>query len=162
MGRTANSTPEKDWKPIFLQELARTGNVSTAAKKAKIGRRTAYGARLSDEVFAEAWKECLDIAVELLEEEARRRAAEGCDRPVYQGGKLVGKVREYSDVLLIFLLKAHRPDKYRENSRVVVAGDASAPVKHDHTITGRIDKLASAFEGAADRAGEGAVSGDGS
>jgi hypothetical protein len=48
-----------------------------------------------------------------LEDEAVRRAYEGVERPVFQGGKQVGVVREYSDTLLIFLLKALRPEKYR-------------------------------------------------
>jgi hypothetical protein len=40
---------------------------------------------------------------------------EGVDKPVYQGGVLVGYVREYSDQLLVTLLKAHRPEKFRDN-----------------------------------------------
>ena len=31
-------------------------------------------------------------------------------------------VKEYSDTLAIFLLKAHAPDKYRDNSKVEVTG----------------------------------------
>jgi hypothetical protein len=34
----------------------------------------------------------------------------------------VGKVREYSDTLTIFLLKAHAPDKYRDNAKVEHSG----------------------------------------
>jgi hypothetical protein len=41
--------------------------------------------------------------------EAWRRAVKGCRKPVYQGGQLVGYVREFSDLLLIFLIKAARP-----------------------------------------------------
>ena len=35
--------------------------------------------------------------------------------PVYQGGKKVGSVRKYSDLLLIFLLKAAAPETDRDN-----------------------------------------------
>lgn len=77
-------------------------------------RSTAYEARESDEAFAAAWDDAIEAATDALELEARRRAVEGTDRPVfYQGGE-VGYVREYSDTLLIFLLKAHRPKKFRE------------------------------------------------
>ena len=38
----------------------------------------------------------------------------GIDEPVYQGGALVGTRRFFSDTLAIFLLKAHRLEKYRE------------------------------------------------
>lgn len=121
--RTPNRTPKKgDWKPRFIQELARRGNVSLAAAKAKIGRQYAYQARGADAAFKAAWDEAVEISTELMEEEARRRAVEGTLRPVFQGGKLVGKVKEYSDTLLIFLLKARKPDKYRDRQSVEHSG----------------------------------------
>ena len=39
-----------------------------------------------------------------------------------QGNHKVASVRKYSDTLAIFLLKAHNPDKYRENSKVELTG----------------------------------------
>jgi hypothetical protein len=60
----------------------------------------------------------------VLEDEAVRRAYEGVEKPVCQMGKEVGVIREYSDTMLIFLLKGLRPAKYRERYDVVVeAGD---------------------------------------
>ena len=50
-----------------------------------------------------------------LEDEARRRAVDGVDEPVFQQGKQVGTIRKHSDTLLIFLLKGIRP---QEVSRV--------------------------------------------
>lgn len=38
------------------------------------------------------------------------------------GEHKVAAVRKYSDTLAIFLLKAHNPDKYRENSKVELHG----------------------------------------
>ncbi|VTT96552.1 terminase small subunit : Terminase small subunit OS=Gemmatimonadetes bacterium KBS708 GN=J421_4674 PE=4 SV=1: Terminase_2 [Gemmataceae bacterium] len=40
-------------------------------------------------------------------------------------------------------------------------GAGGGPVQHEHSLTSRIDQLAAAFEGAADRAGEGGPPGDG-
>ena len=161
--RTGARTAKKDWKPVFINELARRGNVVAAVARAKVGRQTVYDARSADPAFAAAWDEAIAIADELMEAEARRRAVEGTLRPVFQGGEEVGRVREYSDTLLIFLLKAHKPEKYRDNSRVVVAGDPANPLKHDHVIstTDRIDQLAAAFAGVADRTSEGRPPGDG-
>lgn len=162
--RTRRRTPKKEvWRPLFIQELARTCNVSASAIKAGVDRRTVYNARESDPEFAAAWDEALEVGVELMEAEARRRAFDGTLRPVFQGGEEVGRVREYSDTLAIFLLKAHRPEKYRDNAKVVVAGDPTAPVKHEHavTVTGRIDELAAAFASAAGREEAGGVPGDG-
>ena len=54
------------------------------------------------------------MGTDALEDEALRRAFHGSERPVFQGKELVGYVRDYSDTLLIFMLKARRPEKYRE------------------------------------------------
>lgn len=162
MTQTRKRTPEKDWRPAFLKELARTGNVLKSCVKAKIARSRAYSAKGEQPDFAAAWDEAVEISVEVLEAEAHRRAVDGTLRPVFQGKSLVGKVREYSDTLLIFLLKARRPGVYRDNSRVIVAGDPSAPLKHEHTLTSRIDELTDAFAGVADRASEGGAPGNSS
>ena len=52
------------------------------------------------------------------EDEADRRAMDGHDKPVYQGGRLVGHVTEYSDSLLALQLKAGNPGKYADHSKV--------------------------------------------
>lgn len=39
------------------------------------------------------------------------------------GEQKVAAVRKYSDTLAIFLLKAHNPDKYRENSKLELSGN---------------------------------------
>lgn len=108
-------------------EFATTGNVSAAAQKAGIGRMTAYDARNTDgkegaalleaQEFAAAWDSAREVAADALELEARRRAKEGWPEPVFYQGKQVGRVRKYSDTLLIFLLKATRPEKFRETVR---------------------------------------------
>ena len=128
------------WRRAFLVSLAETANVSRACGLSGIGRRTAYNLRSRDADFAAEWGEAIEEACDALELEARRRAVTGSDRPVYQGGKLVGHTREYSDVLLIFLLKANRPEKYRDNRRVEVGGpNGQAPIPIDiHEIIHRV------------------------
>jgi hypothetical protein len=120
--RTVRTVEKGDWKAIFLKALAVSGVVTTACKKAKIGRTTAYKTRDEDEAFAQAWDDALDDALDGMEEEVYRRGVEGVLKPVYQGGKKVGSIREYSDTLLIFRLKAERPEKYRERTDVRHSG----------------------------------------
>lgn len=122
--RAGNSevTPKKEWQSKFLKRLAETGNVSESCRKAKISRKHAYETRENDPDFAEEWDEALGIATETLEYEARRRAEKGVLEPVFYLGKKIGTVRKYSDTLLIFLLKAHKPDTYRDNSRIEHTG----------------------------------------
>jgi hypothetical protein len=110
----ANDTHDTPKKGKFIAELKKTGNVSKAAELAKVARKTVYRWKDDDTKFADAWKAAIDEAADSLEEEARRRAVEGVKKPIYQGGKRIGYVQEYSDTLLIFLLKGAKPDKYRE------------------------------------------------
>lgn len=118
-----------DWSDKFLTSLAKKGNVTIAAKSARIARRTAYARREVDEEFRKAWADAIDEAADLLEEEARRRAQDGTLKPIYQGGEQVGTVREYSDTLLIFLLKGARPEKYKERRELTGPDDGPITLK---------------------------------
>lgn len=137
MAKPDNPTPKPKWKlpwqAKFLKELARKGNVTVACDKAKIDRTWAYEVRNQDPEFAQAWDVALEEATERLEAEARRRAADGVLEPIYYQGKRVGSVRKYSDTLLIFLLKAHAPDKYRERSSIEHEGDLTIRVEYADT-----------------------------
>lgn len=68
-----------------------------------------------DAEYAKDFEEARKWRSEVLEDEAYRRAKVGTERPVYYCGKKCGSVQEYSDTLLIFLLKAANPAKYRDN-----------------------------------------------
>jgi hypothetical protein len=131
----ANARPRrrarKDWAPAFLKAFEAEHLVSEAAKIAGVGRRTVYDRRAKDSKFARAWAEVEERSTELLEREAYRRAAEGVERPVYSKGELVDHVREYSDQLLMFLLRSRRPDVYREHRRLEHVGPDGGPVEID-------------------------------
>lgn len=103
-------------RAAFLQALSETASITKACEISKLPRRTVYNWREADPHFAEAWDEALELGTDALEDEAIRRALHGTDKPVYQGGKRVGAVREFSDTLLIFMLKAKRPEKYKERT----------------------------------------------
>jgi hypothetical protein len=98
----------------FLEHLRQTANVSEACLLIGVKRRSVYDCRERDEAFRRAWDEAIEIATDALEREARRRAIEGVETPVFYRGDCVGTVLAYSDRMLELLLKAHRPDKYSE------------------------------------------------
>ena len=106
---------ETGWKPVFLRSLRKLGIVGPACAVAKIHRSTAYRHYDKDPVFARAWESALEDACDRLEKEAIRRAAVGTLKPVFYKGEQCGSIREYSDTLLIFMLKAYRPEKFRES-----------------------------------------------
>ena len=56
----------KRQRQCFLDELARTGVVSSSARAGGIGRRTAYDWRDRDPGFARAWDDALEQAVDAL------------------------------------------------------------------------------------------------
>lgn len=104
---------KKPWWDPFIETLATTGNVSASAKLIGKSRFAVYAARDSDEEFAKRWDEALEEACDTLEAEARRRALEGVDQPVYYLGEECGRIRKYSDTLLMFLLNGYRSSRFK-------------------------------------------------
>lgn len=116
---TIKRRARRPWKERFLSALRLTGNVRAASAAAGVTRSTAYGQRETDQAFRQAFDDAREEAADRLEQEAFRRAHDGTRRPIGVNGK-THFIREYSDTLLIFLLKAARPQRYRDNHRVEV------------------------------------------
>ena len=113
-------------KRAFLAAYARCGTVTQAATLADIRRGTHYDWLKEDEAYVGAFAEAKEEAAEWLETEARRRAFLGTLKAVHYQGQRVDYVREFSDTLLIFLLKGALPGKYRE--RIEHSGDEDNPI----------------------------------
>ncbi len=103
------------WRARFLEALASSGNVLVACRVSGAKRATVYRYKDRFPAFRRAWDEAVEESTDALEAEARRRASKGVDKPIYYKGEKIDTVKEYSDTLLIFLLKAHRPEKFRDN-----------------------------------------------
>lgn len=131
------------WQDKFISELAKHGNVTLAAKAAKVSRTRAYQHQEESQEFADLWADALEQAGDVLEGEAHRRAVSGVLKPIYQGGKKVGAVREYSDGLLTLLLKAAKPEKYRERQDITSNGKELAALVNmpEEKIDERIKSL---------------------
>lgn len=67
-------------------------------------------------------------------------------RPVLDenGRHRVAAIRKYSDTLAIFLLKAHNPEKYRENSKVELAGSLALSSMTEDEMRAELAALAAA------------------
>jgi hypothetical protein len=89
------------WQRAFLTGLENTGSVTQASEAAKISRQTVYENKQNDPEFSRQWDEALEQSADALEEEARKRAFAG------------------SDVLLIFMLKGLRPQRWRESRATI-------------------------------------------
>jgi hypothetical protein len=109
-------------KADFLAALSLGSTATAAAGASGVALRTFYDHKGSDPEFRDAWEEAYREGTELLEDEARRRGAEGWDEPVYYQGRVVGHVRRYSDTLLMFVLKARDRARYSDKSDVHLSG----------------------------------------
>ena len=119
----------RDWKTLFLDALSKSPSVAAAAHAARVNRPYVYEVRSEDKNFAAAWDNAINVSLDLAEDELYRRGVKGYDKPVFYQGDQVGKVREFSDTLLIFMLKAHRPEKYRETIQQQLTGKDGGPIE---------------------------------
>ena len=90
------------WQAVFLRALRHNPNVTAAFRAAHISNFTAYKYREQDEAFAAKWNEALDASVDEVEETAFRIAKDGDNQ------------------MIQFVLKAFRPERYRETSRMEI------------------------------------------
>jgi hypothetical protein len=101
-------------KEAMLAAYLKCGTIFHGCKGAGITRRTHYDWMKADPAYRDAFEDAAEAVADNLEAEAMRRAREGWPEPVYYQGEVCGSVRKFSDLLLIFMLKALRPDKFRE------------------------------------------------
>jgi hypothetical protein len=135
----------RPWMRPYLEALANIPNLSAAARAAGVARTYPYQVAKGDPDFAAAIREAKEIGVDLLERIALRRATQGEKRTIVRTREKrdeTGKVVEsetiteetlhVSDSLLTTLLKAHRPELYRERYDVRhTADDFGAPAVLD-------------------------------
>ena len=117
----------RDWRPAFLKCLAACrGLLLPACKAAGVDRVSVWRERQRNADFAARYEEARQLGAHYLEEEATRRAVEGCKKLVLHNGKPVLDDQgqpivevQYSDRLLELLLKRHLPEVYREKLATV-------------------------------------------
>lgn len=101
------------WRPRFLAMLAITGSQITAAAHAKISYPTVRDHRRADPDFAHQITEADDHATELLKDRAMQLAMEGNMEAIYYMGVPVGYQRKFDSRLIVELLRARSPEKFK-------------------------------------------------
>ncbi|MFM9848909.1 MAG: hypothetical protein ACKVP3_17300 [Hyphomicrobiaceae bacterium] len=158
MAQKNQRSPKK--RAAFLEALAAGLSISEAAKSAAVGLRTVYTWRKEDTKFADDWDEAYAQGAETLDAEAFRRAVTGTLRPVFNRGVRAvdhdgtpAAVREFSDTLLIVLMKARNPERYCERARTAAlmrrwakddAADRAGADKPDADIVALLNRIAGA------------------
>lgn len=122
------------WSPWcqrrFIEELAERGSVEQAARAVGKTVQSAYRLRRTAgaEGFDAAWSAAIDQASKKLLDDAFERALVGTDEPVFdRDGRNVGRRLRQSDKLLMFLLRAYQPERFRYAGRETRAPDEPAP-----------------------------------
>jgi hypothetical protein len=103
--------------------------------------------RESDEAFAAAELQANEDHKDLIEAEIKRRAMDGIVKPFFYQGERVddGKIREFSDVLLLAYAKRHIA-AYRDRATI------------DHNVTGGVLVIGGGENDAENWAGATAIS----
>ena len=122
---TANLTATEK-RELFLAVLSASCNVTKACEVSGLDRGNAYTLKAKDDAFSERWDQAKELGVEALEDEMHRRAVDGTVQITKYGVN-----RQYSDVLAIFLAKAHKPERYSERIRNEITGAGGAALNLD-------------------------------
>ncbi len=158
---TSNAHEQKRKRQArFLKAFRESGNIKHSCKVAGINRSTYYDWKATDALFQAELAEAEKEANDTLEYAAYERAVKGVESYVVSMGKIVyeeipvldadgnpkldkrgnpivkrGKAikeRKYSDSLLITLLKARMPEKYKE--RHEHTGKNGGPIEIKRTL----------------------------
>jgi len=105
----------------FISGLRTHGCVARAARESNLHRQNAYQMKAKHEEFSEEWDTALEECWDEMEIEARRRGVEGVPEGQYFKGKKIDEVTKYSDNLLMFVLKAKRPE-FRDRTAHEISG----------------------------------------
>lgn len=148
---------------LFFSALAVGLSVQGACNEAGYSRSSAYERRANDAAYAAAWDAAYEAGSDYLEDEMRRRALQGIEKGIYHMGVKVATERQYSDTLLIFSMKARRPEKYRERFDVKQTDDTAelTDKQLQARILGVIGRDAKLVQALIDALQSGAISADG-
>lgn len=125
MVRGETVTRRERWKDLFIEGFRESGIISHALMYAGVDRKVLRAALERDKEFLEEFHDAKADAIDSLETEAVRRAKDG------------------SDQLLMFLLKSHRPEVYRENHKIEVTGHFE--VDHKNALMDKLAAMADAI-----------------
>lgn len=139
------------WMGAFIEALALIPNVTASAKKAHITRQAAHYARKRDALFAACWDAAVEESIDNLEQFAHSMSTTGLETvetrtttkkalmtvkgqteaqwvPVEETTVTV-RSRLVSPQMAMFLLSAHRPDKFRRPQRFEHTGANGDPIQ---------------------------------
>lgn len=106
----------------FLEAVSRGWSISRACRSAGCGLGAPYDLRKRDPLFADSWRTAYEAGTDRFEDAAADRALNGTVKGIWYQGQLVGYEIRYDNRLLLDVLAARRPVKWRHFD--VAAGES--------------------------------------
>lgn len=121
-------------KRTFLEELAKAKSLEHAARAAGVTRRAFYDLRFDSEGrltdFGREVADAIEAGTDRLEDALLDLGVTGDEVHIYdRAGNLLRTERKRNVAAIIVLLKARRPEKFRDNYRVEHTGADGAPLE---------------------------------
>jgi len=124
---------------LFWQAMSETLNIKESCRIAEIDMVTYYNHKKKNpEEFEKKFEECKFSYRERLRTEVLRRACEGVEEPVFYRGEICGKIRKYSDNLLMFELK--RWDAKYATERREISGAGGGPIQQKYDVVVKLER----------------------
>jgi len=118
---------------VFLEEFDGTyGDTLAAACRAGISTSLLYRWKVHDAPFAARWDAARATNADAYERVLAERFFDGVDKPVIHQGQITDTYKEFDNSIGVFMLKALRPEKYRERVDVrhgLERGGSELPVR---------------------------------
>lgn len=112
----------------FLAAFGASASIVQASRWAKLNRGSHYNWMKEDPTYPARFEDAKNKAARTLEDEAVRRAHQGLRKAIYYKGKVVGHETEYSDTLMLALLKANAPEKFIDRTATTLSAPGGGPV----------------------------------
>jgi len=111
----------------FLYTYSETGNITKTCRLTGLTYERVSKRRKTDPAFNDAFLEAKELAIDMLEDEARRRGHDGIEKKIFHMGICVDIVKEYSDGLLKFLLQSLRRDVFGVKQEITLPAVDTPP-----------------------------------
>lgn len=143
MANRKKRTKKRD--EALLKALRAGLSIAGAAKSADYSPTQLREYRKQDPALEQDIQDAIEVGTDLCEDEALRRGKRGVLKPVYQGGQRVGYVREFSDNLLLQLLRARRPGTWSDKKQVEHSGPGGGPIETRTGAAAEVEKQINAI-----------------
>lgn len=120
--------PINDMQDAFLAAYSLCGKRYKAAEAVGITRRMHSEWMRKDPEYPEKFREAHEEWLERVEEDARVWACEGVEEQHYENGVLVKVVKKRNPTVLLAILNAELPEKYRGRQSIEHSGPAGGPI----------------------------------